>query len=57
MKTVWKTWALLGALGVVVAAGLGCEGTASASGEKRMSNADVSLISFGSVNGEVAPCG
>ncbi len=26
-------------------------------GGKRVTNADVTLISFGSVNGELAPCG
>ena len=56
MKIVWKTWALLGALGAV-AVGIGCAGSGASSGDKRLSNADVSLISFGSVQGEVAECG
>lgn len=34
---------------------LGCAG--SGQSEKRLSNADVSLISFGSLHGEVAECG
>ncbi len=33
----------------------GCAGLYG--GGKRLTNADVSLISFGSVNGELAPCG
>lgn len=55
MKTIWRAVALLGTVAGILAAGSACVGTASA--EKRESNADVSLISFGSVHGEVAPCG
>ncbi|MEZ4653237.1 MAG: hypothetical protein R3E12_06420 [Candidatus Eisenbacteria bacterium] len=34
---------------------LGCAGANA--GEKRLTNADLSIISFGSINGEIAPCG
>jgi hypothetical protein len=34
----------------------GCAGMAGKS-EKRLSNADLVLVSFGSINGELAPCG
>ena len=60
MKTVSRTWALLGAIGAIVAivaVGFGCAGAGSSNSDHRLSNADVSLISFGSVQGEVAPCG
>ncbi|MCA9757602.1 MAG: hypothetical protein KDA27_17485 [Candidatus Eisenbacteria bacterium] len=52
---IWKSWAVLGSLAAVMALSIGCAGTQTS--DKRLSNADVSLISFGSVNGEVAPCG
>lgn len=55
MKTIWRALALLGTVASLIAVGSACVGTASA--EKRECNADVSLISFGSVHGEVAPCG
>lgn len=34
----------------------GCAGSYGG-GHKRMSNTDLTLISFGSIQGEVAPCG
>ncbi len=34
----------------------GCAGLYGGGG-KRLTNADVTLISFGSINGELAPCG
>ena len=44
----------LGALSLAMAI-VGCAG--SGQSDKRLSNADVSLISFGSLHGEVAECG
>jgi len=44
----------LGALSLAMAI-VGCAG--SSQSDKRLSNADVSLISFGSLHGEVAECG
>lgn len=46
----------VGALGLFAAFVVGCASTPQ-QGDKRLSNADVSLISFGSLHGEVAPCG
>lgn len=44
----------LGAMSLTLAV-IGCAGTGQS--DKRLSNADVSLISFGSLHGEVAECG
>ena len=44
-----------GALGLFAAFVVGC--ASAPQGDKRLSNADVSLVSFGSLHGEVAPCG
>jgi hypothetical protein len=45
--------ALLGVLMVVE----GCAGLFGGGGSHRLTNADVTLVSFGSINGELAPCG
>jgi hypothetical protein len=44
---------LLGLLGIGLIAG--CAGLVG--GDRRESNAEVVLVSFGSTNGELAPCG
>lgn len=47
----------MGLVGLLFAASLavGCGGANA--GDRRLTNADLSIISFGSVNGEIAPCG
>jgi hypothetical protein len=47
----------MGLAGLLFAASVvvGCAGANA--GDQRLSNADLSIISFGSLNGEVAPCG
>ncbi len=35
----------------------GCAGLYGGGGGRRLTNADLTLISFGSINGELAPCG
>lgn len=48
--------AVLGVAVLVLGGLLGCAGSAGTKGE-RLSNADLVFVTFGSVNGEVAPCG
>jgi hypothetical protein len=45
----------LGGLLFAISLVIGCGGANA--GEQRLTNADVSIISFGSLNGEIAPCG
>ena len=52
---------MMRALGIPILVGLlvfleGCAGLYGGS-SKRQSNAELTLISFGSINGELAPCG
>ena len=55
MKAMVQT-AVLGLAVVVLGGLLGCAGSAGNQGE-RLSNAELVFVTFGSVNGEVAPCG
>ena len=45
----------LAALALLLVLLEGCAGTMS--GGRRVTNADVTLVSYGSVQGELAPCG
>jgi hypothetical protein len=56
MKSIVRYFGLAAWVGLLVALE-GCAGLYGGGGDKRLSNADVTLISFGSINGELAPCG
>lgn len=54
MRLNTRTMGLAGLL-FTISLVIGCGGASA--GEERLSNADLSIISFGSLNGEIAPCG
>ena len=54
MKTIVRYFGIASMVGILMVLE-GCAGSYGGGG--RATNADVTLISFGSVNGELAPCG
>lgn len=55
MKGIFRAFGLVIGVGLFVALE-GCAGLHGGEG-KRLSNVDLTLVSFGSINGELAPCG